>query len=492
MKLTARLMVYLVAPLVGVLAVDGYLSVQRQIALFEEDQEDYARRLGHAMREMITSEWRSKGRDRAFQLIRDADEEDRRMRIRWIWLDAVGEPQGPLAAPADLGPVRRGQECSFKARDAAGRGFRYTYVPVFVEGERKGAIELSERLARLDEYAQATVVRVLALTAVLILVGGVATLLLGVYLFGRPLGLLIDKTRRVGSGDLTGPLHLHGRSELTELADAMNLMCERLAEAQEKVRVETDARITALEQLRHADRLTTVGRLASGVAHELGTPLNVVSGRASFIASGELSEPEARESARIIRSQSERMTAIIRKLLEFARRGSPRRSTVDVGKLAERSLELVATLGHKASAVLSVEGANGPLLARVDPGQIQQVLLNLVVNAFQAMPEGGKVDVRIRPARSRPPEVPDGPEADYLCIQVEDQGEGIPSDTRSRLFDPFFTTKDVGEGTGLGLSIAHGIVLDHGGWIEVESQPGEGSCFSVYLPREGEECPATS
>ena len=131
-------------------------------------------------------------------------------------------------------------------------------------------------------------------------------------------------------------------------------------------------------------------------------------------------------------------------------------------------------------------------MARVDPGQIQQVLTNLVVNAFQAMPEGGRVEVRIRAARTRPPEVPAGPEADYLCIEFEDEGEGIPHEVQSRLFDPFFTTKDVGEGTGLGLSIAHGIVLDHGGWIDVESKPGEGSCFSVYLPREVEECPATS
>jgi signal transduction histidine kinase len=482
MKLTARLMLYLVVPLVGVLAVDGYLSVRRQIALFEEDQEDNARRLGHAMREMITSVWRSKGPEPAFQLIRDADEEDRRMRIRWVWLDAVGDAQRPLADPADLGPVLRGKEQSIKGRDATGSGFRHTYIPVFVEGERKGALELSESLSRLDEYARATVARVLALTAVLVLAGAVATLLLGVRLFGRPLGLLIDKTRRVGSGDLSAPLHLHGRSELTELADAMNLMCERLADAQESVRVETDARIVALEQLRHADRLTTVGRLASGMAHELGTPLNVVAGRASFIASGKLSESETRKSAEIIRSQSERMTAIIRKLLDFARRGSPRRSLVDLRKLVQRSLELTASLGHKAHAVLAAEGAAGPLMARVDPGQIQQVLTNLIVNAFQAMPEGGRVEVRIRAVRARPPEVPAGPEADYLCVQFEDEGEGIPSEARSRLFDPFFTTKDVGEGTGLGLSVSNGIVERHGGRLEVESQVGKGSAFTVVLP----------
>lgn len=491
MKLTAKLMLYLVVPLAGVLAVDAYLSVRRQIALFEEDQEEYARRLGHDMREMITNVWRSKGPEHALQMVRDVDQEDRRMSIRWVWLDAAGDTQGPLAAAADLAPVLRGKELSFKGQDATGNAFRYTYVPVFPEGGRKGALELSESLSRLEEYTQATIVRVLALTAILVVAGAVATLLLGVRLFGRPLGLLIDKTRRVGGGDLSGPLDLPGRSELTELAHAMNLMCERLAEAQRKVREETDARINALEQLRHADRLSTVGRLASGVAHELGTPLNVVSGRASFIAAGDLSESETRKSAEIIHSQTARMTAIIRKLLDFARRGSPRRAPVDLRALAQRSLELIASLGHKASTVLSVEG-NGPLMASVDPGQIQQVLTNLVLNALQAMPDGGTVEVRIGTARPGPPERPADPDTVYLRIEVEDEGEGIPADNRSHLFDPFFTTKDAGEGTGLGLSIAHGIVRDHGGWIEVRSRPGEGSCFSVYLPREVEECPATS
>jgi two-component system NtrC family sensor kinase len=476
MRLTARLILYLVVPLIGVLGVDGYLSVRRQVALFEEDQEESALRLGHDMTEMITSVWRDKGPSAALRLIRDADQEDRRMRIRWVEPDAAGA----------------GREHSYKRWDAAGNGFRTTHIPVLVEGERKGALELSESLSRLEEYARATIVRVLALTTVLILAGAIATLLLGVRLFGRPLALLIDKTRRVGNGDLTGPLHLRGRSELTELADAMNLMCERLAEAQRKVRVETEARINALEQLRHADRLSTVGRLASGVAHELGTPLNVVSGRASFIASGELSESETKKSAEIIHSQSARMTAIIRKLLDFARRSSPRRSLVDLRALVQRSLELIASLGHQASTVLSAEETEGPLMARVDPGQIQQVLTNLILNALQAMPEGGTVEVRIRTARTHAPDVLSGRETDYLCIEVEDEGEGIPDDTRSRLFDPFFTTKDVGEGTGLGLSIAHGIVQDHGGWIDVRSRPGEGSCFSVYLPREVEECPATS
>ena len=124
------------------------------------------------------------------------------------------------------------------------------------------------------------------------------------------------------------------------------------------------------------------------------------------------------------------------------------------------------------------------LIASVDPDQIQQVLTNLMVNAIQAMPDGGAVQVAIRRERARPPEDHEADQGDYFCIEVKDEGEGIPQEDLPHLFEPFFTTKEVGEGTGLGLSIAYGIVLEHGGWIDVASQPGQGSRFLAYLPQE--------
>src|SRR5208337_2658068 len=144
----------------------------------------------------------------------------------------------------------------------------------------------------------------------------------------RPLDLLIAKARRIGGGDLTGPVHLRSRDELAELAENLNHMCAKLAESETRLRQETAARIMALEQLRHADRLKTVGRLASGIAHELGTPLNVVAGRAGLIGSGKLDSQQIVESAAAIKQEADKMTTIIRHLLDFARASTPRKSPV--------------------------------------------------------------------------------------------------------------------------------------------------------------------
>jgi two-component system, NtrC family, sensor kinase len=323
---------------------------------------------------------------------------------------------------------------------------------------------------------------------VLLLGSGLLVVPLGIRLVGRPLHRLVEKTRRAGGGDLGGPLHLLGHDEIAEVAAALNAMCEQLAESQEQIRSEATARIAALEQLRHADRLNTVGRLASGMAHELGTPLNVVSARGALIAEGTLSDAEIVESGKIIKAQSERITAIVRQLLDFARRSAPQRVPVDLRQLAKQTIGLLASFGKKRKAEISLAGNGIDTTTEADAGQIQQVLTNLIVNAIQAMPEGGKVEVAIRREHAQPPEGHDGFEREYLCLSVRDQGVGISEENMRLLFEPFFTTKDIGIGTGLGLSIAYGIVGEHGGWIDVASEPEKGSCFSVYLPREVDGC----
>jgi signal transduction histidine kinase len=246
------------------------------------------------------------------------------------------------------------------------------------------------------------------------------------------------------------------------------------------------ARLHTLEQLRHADRLKTVGSLASGIAHELGTPLNVVSGRASLIASGRLMPPEVADSVRIIKEQVQRMTLIIQQLLDFARRKSPRRIAVDLRSLVQCTLDLLRPLAAQHQAVLTPSADSAPVFARVDTGQMQQVLINLVTNAWQAMPTGGQIAIGVSSMTAQPPPDLARPGGRYACVAVTDQGAGIPAEALPQIFDPFFTTKDAGQGTGLGLSIAYGIVQDHGGWMTVHSQPGQGTCMAVYVPMEEE------
>ncbi|HVV85904.1 MAG TPA: HAMP domain-containing sensor histidine kinase, partial [Kofleriaceae bacterium] len=299
---------------------------------------------------------------------------------------------------------------------------------------------------------------------------------------------LVDKARRVGRGDFTRPVLLAQRDELGALATEINAMTDELAEAQAEIKRESDARVAAVEQLRHADRLMTVGRLSAGIAHELGTPLNVIEGRAKMIQRGEVEGPEIADSARIIVEQSRRITTIIRQLLDFARRGERTTRTVDVTRLGDEVVRLLATTARKASVELTgpADGDRAPSIeARADEGQLTQVVTNLVVNAIHATPPGGHVIVTVREKMATPPptERTAGTErARWAVIDVVDDGRGMEAAVRERIFEPFFTTKDVGQGTGLGLSVVHGIVQDHGGWVEVDSTVGKGSRFSVYLP----------
>jgi len=324
--------------------------------------------------------------------------------------------------------------------------------------------------------------------AILLVGFGIVVLLLGVTVVGNPLERLIEKTRLVGAGDLSGPLDISHHDEFSELAAALNVMCEQLAAAREELRQETDARIAALEQLRHAERLTTVGRLASGMAHELGTPMNVASVRAELIIE-EAPSADAVASAKIIKSQVDKMAGIIRQLLDFARRRGPRKDRTSLSTLIKETTNFMEALAKSKNVEIKLALEDDPLVTLADAGQLQQVLSNLLMNAMQAMPNGGAINVRLDHGEFRPPAITrdDVHLGDYARIDVKDEGTGISKDHLNHIFDPFFTTKEVGEGTGLGLSIAYGIVEDHGGWIDVESAVGQGSCFSVYLPLVADE-----
>ena len=485
MKLSTKIMSFVSLGIIALLAIDGYLSAHREIKLFDDDMEHDAILLGHAMKKLVADAWQVKGQDLTLELIEEANKDEHQIQIRWVWLDAPpGNPYAPRDSRAKLGPVARGQEISFKKMVAKGAGHRYTYVPVPIDNVRHGALELSESLSQLLDYTHETVIRSFILAGLMLLVSWLFLRVLSVRLVRGPLNQLVEKTRRIGAGELSGDLVLRGNDELSHLASAMNRMCKQLAKAQEAIFTETEARISALEQLRHTERLATLGRLSSGIAHELGTPLNVISGRAKLMVSEDLEKEEIAECSRIIREQAERMAKLIRQLLDFARRGTPQKSHVDLRILAGQILELLNSSAEKKNVSLElVKNSDIPLVA-IDPSQIQQVLMNLVMNGIQAMPNGGHLELGFHFERARSPFKESGEEKEYLATYVKDEGEGISKENMNLLFEPFFTTNETGKGTGLGLSIANRIVEEHGGWIDVESEPGRGARFTVFLPTE--------
>ncbi len=483
MKLTARLVMLLVAGTLVLLAIDGMLSIRRQVALFEHDMRQDAVLLGTATRAVFLDVAASGDEERALQLIADINREEHTARVRWVPPDSAAEPAFGEAAPSEeAAPPPDDRVRSIWSKDRSGSTL-LTAIPLrAADGRDFGTLEISEPRAILDDYVRASVWRRVVLTLSMLLISSAIVLYFGIRMVGRPLRELIDCTRRIGSGDLSASVALQGRSELDELGTALNTMASRLQDSAEKLKVETARRMAALENLRHADRLRTVGRLASGIAHELGTPLNVVSGRASMIESGGMSEGEIVENAAIIREQSERISKIVRQLLDFARRPRSDFMIVDLGRCASDVCSLLEPLAGKKRISLVVSGADQAARTKADPSQIEQVLTNLIVNAVQASPERTRVEVEVGRAHAVPPADHPGQAGTYAFVRVRDQGSGIAEENVQHLFDPFFTTKEVGDGTGLGLSIVYSIVQDHGGWIEIDSRLGEGSRFTVHLP----------
>jgi two-component system, NtrC family, sensor kinase len=477
MKLARKLILALVLLAFAVIAGLETLEVRRELARSAEDMRHDHRLLGHTLGGSFVRAWEMEGEEPALMLLAQANRFQGQVRLDWLWLDS---PEAGELPPVQREGLLAGRDTSFvdeRQKPALLRSF----TPVAI-GPRRGAIEITEPLTEQRLHVRQTVQGTAVATCFITLAFLGAAMAMGRRLVGRPVEQLVGLARRIGQGDLEARVHLRQSDELATLADAMNQMAGALTSARAQLVQETAARLSMLEHLRHADRLGTVGKLASGVAHELGTPLNVVLGRAKMIASGEAEGDETREYALIITQQVEHMTGIIRQLLDFARRREPKRAPEDLTELAVRTLHLLQPMAARRNIVLALE-ASGPEYLEVDAGQLQQALTNLVINGLQSMKRPGTLRVRLRRERALPPADLGGPEAEWVRLDVMDEGEGISPDVLPRVFEPFFTTKDVGEGTGLGLSVSYGLIRDHGGWIAASSEPGRGSCFSIFLPR---------
>jgi len=485
MKLTRKFIAALVVGVAIVALIQGFFDYRREREVFDKQMRAEATALGRALARGMAEVWARDGEATAREFLLMASSKSEFIKARWVWLDARTDP--PHASKEALAPMHEGQTVTIKDESS---NALLTYIPVEVPHppptiasshepreieHREGGIEIAQNLADLDKYTADSLRNQILGSVSQVVVAATLALMLGMLFIGRPVSRLAAKARRVGTGDLAGPLKLKQRDELGELATEINLMCDRLSE-------ERSAREAATDQLRHADRLTTVGKLASGIAHELGTPLNVVSGRARLIRDGEVDGADAVDSARIVAEQADRMTAMIRQLLDFARPRALQKAPVNVTTLSARVAELVATIAKKAQVEILVPPHDEALRVEADDGQLNQVMINLVVNAIQAMPTGGKVAITAQRVTETAPPYVESTSDQWLALRIADTGIGMDDETRRRIFEPFFTTKQVGEGTGLGLSVTWGIVREHGGWIDVESEISKGSAFTVFLP----------
>ena len=262
-----------------------------------------------------------------------------------------------------------------------------------------------------------------------------------------------------------GPFLRDERRLIDAVANQVGVMLERRLADEERARLET--------QLRHADRLATIGQLAAGVAHELNEPLGNILGFAQLARKTPALPRAAADDIGKVVTAALHAREVVTKLMLFARQKMPARVEVKPNDLVENGLFFLESRCAKAGIRLVRRLAVDLPEIVADAGQLHQVLVNLVVNAIQAMPGGGILTITTE--RS----------GEAVALTVEDTGVGMSADVLSRAFVPFFTTKAVGEGTGLGLSVVHGIVTAHGGRIDVESKPGRGTRFRVQLPIAG-------
>jgi two-component system, NtrC family, sensor kinase len=280
--------------------------------------------------------------------------------------------------------------------------------------------------------------------------------------FMQPLKSLVQHTRRIAKGDFTPlkPVRKY-RDEFTTVEVAINRMLKELESRQ--------------NSLIESHKLRAVGILTAGVAHELNNPLNniMLTAHALLEEYDDMSRDEHVGMINDIIQETDRSRAIVHNLLDFTRENKSVMQPLALGRLVSETAKLTFNQARVRGVTINVHIE--PELPRIlgDPQQLKQVFLNLVLNALDAVEKGGKIDIRVK-----------SPKSHWISVHIEDNGCGIPADVMSNIFDPFFTTKPVGKGTGLGLSVSHGIISNHGGRIEVASEPGKFTVFTVNLPTE--------
>jgi signal transduction histidine kinase len=323
--------------------------------------------------------------------------------------------------------------------------------------------------------------------ALIVLIVSVTTLMVGALasrLVSRPITKLLRGIDDVAKGDLSHAILAERDDEIGQIATRFNEMTFSLRESRGETQRQNEAKLALEQRLGQTEKLATIGQLAAEIAHEVGTPLNVIAGRARSIQR-KSKDPEAVEkNAEIVAEQTARITRIIQRLLDFTRRkvGATGKAEINLNELSLTTMELLSGQFSAAKVRTRLERAEGLPRVAGDADRLQQVMINLMLNAVQAMPEGGSLAVETRTVLRTRPGLEDGKEQSFVTFSVRDTGIGVPDEIRDKIFDPFYTTKDGQGGTGLGLAVCSGIVKEHDGWIDVETNDGGGTIFRVYLP----------
>jgi two-component system, NtrC family, sensor kinase len=525
-QLSVRLLVLLVASMAVVFGVLGYLNIQLHRKHLERTTLADAARMSSVIKRNTSYYMLRNQRDGLYHIITDMANEPEMVRIRII------NDQGSISFSSDPSEMGKIVDEHLQVHDALPPGvpaFRLTdgkqtfHTYALPSGERAlgvinpienskgcseaechahpasvktlGVLDTNISLASTDKSVAESRRQVLLYTVLAIL--GVAFLCSEFvkHMLAEPLHALNEGTERLGSGDLGYQIQLKSSGELRDLANSFNTMSCQLHEARDEInawtqtlekRVEEKTRQLsgAQEEMLRVERMASIGKLAAVVAHEINNPLAGILTYSKLLKKRLAREgnPDAENISMLdlMESESRRCGEIVKNLMTFARPTSMNREPADLNMVIDRCVRLVQHQLDLKNIELHVEIDKELPTVRCDIGQIEQVVLALVMNAIDALSSGGNLTLRSRK----------GPGPSEVQLEVRDDGVGMPPDVLANMFEPFFTTKEHGRGLGLGLAISRNIVDRHGGRIQVASEPGRGTAFTITLPVQSKVVPA--
>ncbi len=394
--------------------------------------------------------------------------------------------------------------------DVGGEKWLEVVVPLHLGTKAIGGIRLVSSLDEAQTFLNKKRNRAIILTFFSILVILITLTILFGKLVGDPIQRLVEAMSRAEKGDLEAEARIQGGDELGKLGRNFNRMLRtirethqqniellrqvnqfneeltrrieaatsELAKRNEELRLLNEALFESQRQLSQSEKLAAVGQVTATMAHQIGTPLNSISGYIQLILQDGNLQPKDRDRLKIIESQLDRLADSVKSFLSFTRQPKPQLKSLDVNDVLEELIHLSEPWFLARNVKLSTHLSPDlpPVLG--DSTHLQTLFLNLITNALDAMPQGGALTIKTQPV-SPPLSSDDGR---WLEISIADTGIGITEESKRRIFDPFFTTKKMGEGTGLGLAICEKIIKEHSGTIEVKSEVGKGSTFFISIP----------
>ncbi len=383
-------------------------------------------------------------------------------------------------APYDVAYLETGKTAEV---ELYGREYQIYYAPLVVRQQSVGVlgVVLPSNFIVTTESISRNVF------SALFTLGTMGVIVIGLVLasrISRPIVRIRDVSLAVAAGDLDQRTGIHGRDEVGQMAAVFDLMTFRLrrrtaqasqlhAEAVKRSDELAEANVRlqqAQQQLVQSEKLASVGQLAAGIVHDIKNPLAVITGLTEELQENAGKDSPLGSPLNQIRENAVRASGIVTDLLKFARQSNPELRMQNIWETVRTAIRLNDFLTRRANVRVAMELTPQTIMTLYDAQQIEQVLINLIQNAVQAMPTGGTLTIGVRQ------------DLKGVEVEVRDTGVGIPAKNLGRIFDPFFTTKSPGEGTGLGLSVSYGIMAQHGGRIDVRSEVGRGTAFTMRLP----------